>query len=219
LFKTSAREAAYGGTADNPATHEEKTFMHGHALIAIAAAPTVATVRAIRADQLDAPTPCSKYDVHALINHLLFWGPSLEGAARKEPVAPPAASEQDVNLAAGAWADKIEAQIDRLVTAWSEPDAWEGTTQMGGPTAMPASMIGGMVLGELVVHGWDLARATGQEPRWDDGVLKFLYCEVEQTAEQGRKMGVYGDQVHVPATASVLDQTLGLAGRDPNWAP
>ena len=193
--------------------------MQGHSLIAMAAAPTVATVRAIRADQLDASTPCSKYNVRKLVNHLLFWGPSLEGAARKEPVAPPAASEQDVNLTDGEWADKVEAQINRLVTAWSELDAWEGTTQMGGPTALTASMIGGMVLGELVMHGWDLAQATGQEPQWDDGVLKYLYREVKQTAEQGRQMGVYGDQVHVTATASVLDQTLGLTGRDPNWAP
>lgn len=193
--------------------------MQGHSLIAMAAAPTVATVRAIRSDQLGAPTPCREYDVRALINHLLFWGPSLEGAARKQAVPPPAASEQDVDLAGGEWADAVVAQIDRLVAAWSELDAWEGTTWMGGPTELPAPTIGGMVLGELVVHGWDLARATGQEPRWNDGVLKYLHREVEQTAEQGRQMGVYGDPVQVPATAAVLDRTLGLTGRDPGWAP
>ncbi|MGH3683226.1 MAG: maleylpyruvate isomerase N-terminal domain-containing protein, partial [Natronosporangium sp.] len=48
--------------------------MHGHSLIGQAAAPTVAIVRAIRADQLAAPTPCQEYDVRRLLNHLLYWG-------------------------------------------------------------------------------------------------------------------------------------------------
>lgn len=89
---------------------------------------------------------------------------------------------------------------------------------MGGPVQLPASMIGAMVLGELVVHGWDLASATGQEPTWEDEVLTFVYQEVQKTAQQGRDMGIFGDRVHVPDTASVLDRMLGLTGRDPNWS-
>jgi uncharacterized protein (TIGR03086 family) len=191
--------------------------MHEHSLVAMAAAPTVTIVRSITADLLDAPTPCSGYDVRKLINHLLYWGPSLEGAARKASVPPPTASELDLDLTDGDWAGKLEAQLDRQVAGWREPDAWAGTTGMGGPMQLPASMIGGMLLGELVVHGWDLARATGQQPRWDDELLEFIHQEVEKTAEQGREMGVYADQVQVPETASVLDRILGLTGRDPNW--
>lgn len=189
--------------------------MHSH--IATAAAPTMEIVRGIRADQLDAPTPCSEYDVHKLINHLLFWGPSLEGAAHKKPVTPPAESEQDVDLADGDWKGKVEAQTAGIVAAWSQPAAWEGTTQMGGPMELPASMIGAMVLGELVVHGWDLARATGQVPAWDDEILTRVLDEVEKTADQGREMGIYAAPVPVPDTAPVLDRILGLTGRDPDW--
>ncbi len=88
---------------------------------------------------------------------------------------------------------------------------------MGSPMELPAPMIGGMVLGEFVVHGWDLARATGQEPEWDDEVLSFVYRELEMTAEQGREMGVYANRVAVPDTASLLDKLLGMTGRDPLW--
>jgi hypothetical protein len=42
-------------------------------------------VRSVGDDQLAARTPCTKYDVCALVNHLLYWGPWLEAAARKEP--------------------------------------------------------------------------------------------------------------------------------------
>jgi uncharacterized protein (TIGR03086 family) len=190
--------------------------MRQNLLMTMAAAPTVAIVGNIPTNQLDAPTPCTEYDVRKLINHLLFWGPSLEGAAGKKSVAPPGPSEQEVDLTDG-WAAKLEAQNGRLVTAWSRPDAWEGTTWMGGPTPMPASMIGGMIVGELILHTWDLARATGQDPKWDAEVLAFLHQEIQKSAEQGRQMGVYGDEVPVPPTASLLDQTLGLTGRSPNW--
>ncbi|HEY0805724.1 MAG TPA: maleylpyruvate isomerase N-terminal domain-containing protein, partial [Pseudonocardiaceae bacterium] len=57
-------------------------------LIARAAAPFVDVVRDIKPDQLTARTPCTDYSVRDLVNHLLIWGPPLEGAARKEFVPP-----------------------------------------------------------------------------------------------------------------------------------
>ncbi|WP_082310627.1 TIGR03086 family metal-binding protein [Nonomuraea sp. SBT364] len=187
--------------------------------IAQAAAGVPEIVRRVEPADLGAPTPCAEYDVRKLINHLLFWGPSLEGAARKASVPPPAASEGEVDLTAGDWPAALAAQIERLVAAWSEPAAWEGTTFMGGATELPASMVGGMVAGELVVHGWDLARATGQHPEWDDDLLERLAGEVAKSAEQGRRMGVYGPEVPVPDDAPPLDRVLALTGRDPSWKP
>jgi uncharacterized protein (TIGR03086 family) len=90
---------------------------------------------------------------------------------------------------------------------------------MGGPHEMPARMIGAMATGEIVVHGWDLARATGQPVGWDETLLTFLYDEVARTAELGREMQAYGPEFPVPHTAPVLDRMLGLTGRDPHWSP
>lgn len=190
-------------------------------LVASAAAPVTEIIRNIRdvePDQLGARTPCADYDVRKLVNHLLFWGPSLAGAARKEAVPPPAEADTDVDLTGGDWAAALLAQLDRTVAAWSEPGAWEGLTQLGGPMEMPASLVGGMVVGELVVHGWDLAMATGQQPAWDDDVIGYVYEEVAKNAEFGREMGVYGPAVEVPASAPTLDRVLGLTGRDPAWS-
>ncbi|NKQ58842.1 TIGR03086 family protein [Amycolatopsis sp. K13G38] len=170
-------------------------------------------VRDIEPDQLGTPTPCPDYDVRGLINHLLFWGPSLEGAARKETVPPPAESEHDLGLTA---ADLL-AQLDRTAKAWSEPGAWNGVTHMGGPTELPAALVGGMIATEFIVHGWDLATATGQSITPPDDLLDYLLDEVGKTAEQARQMGVYGPEVAVPATAPKLSRLLGLTGRDPGW--
>ena len=191
--------------------------MDGHSLVAAAAEPTAAVIRGIRADQLGVPTPCREYDVRGLVNHLLFWGPSLVAAAGGQAVPPPAATEREADLAGGDWAGRLGAYLDAVVAAWGEPAAWRGTTRLGGPTELPADMVGGMVLGELVVHGWDLARATGQPVSWDGEVLAVLLDEVAKTAEQGRAMGVYGPAVPVPDSAPPLHRVLGLTGRNPDW--
>jgi uncharacterized protein (TIGR03086 family) len=186
-------------------------------LMAAAVGPVLDVVREIKPDQLALPTPCTEYDVRRLVHHLLFWGPSLEGAARKEIVAPPAPAEGDVDLTDGDWNADLRAHLERTATAWSAPDAWHGTTYMGAPNQMPADLIGGMIAGEFVVHGWDLARATGQRPVWDEDLLAHLYAETGKSVEMGRGMGMFAAEVAVPATADTLDRLVGLTGRDPGW--
>ena len=181
--------------------------MREHELIALAAPPTLNVIRGIRPEQLSAPTPCSEYDVRGLLDHLLHWGPSLARASR----------HSDGQAQPGG--DPVQGQIELLVAAWSVPEAWQGVTSMGGPHELPARMIGAMAVGEVVVHGWDLARATGQPVSWDGTLLEFLHDEVAKTAELGREMQAYGAEVPVPRTAPVLDRMLALTGRDPHWRP
>lgn len=183
--------------------------------VAHAAAPWSKIIRTIGPEHLTARTPCAEFDVRALINHLLFWGPSLVGAARKQSVAPPAATESEVDLTTGDWTTALDTHLHELATAWRGPAAWQGTTCMGGPTELPAGVVGGMVVGELVVHGWDLARALDTTPTWDDDLLHYVHDETAATADQGRQLGIYGPEVPVPTTTPLLDRILGLTGRDP----
>jgi uncharacterized protein (TIGR03086 family) len=177
--------------------------MRETSLVGLAVPPTVAVVRGVKPDQFDDPTPCGDWTVRHLLDHLLEWGPALAAAGRKASTPVPG--------------EDIEAVYDDLVTAWSEPSAWEGTTRVGGPQELPAAMIGGMVLAEVVVHGWDLARATGQDVDWDPGLLEVVHREIAATAEMGRQMGVYGPPVPVDESEPVLARALGLTGRDPHW--
>jgi uncharacterized protein (TIGR03086 family) len=169
-------------------------------------------------DQMSMPTPCAEYDVRGLVNHLLFWGPWLEAAARKAPAPAEARGESEVDLTTGAWAVALEKQVDGLVDALGFPGAWEGVTKMGGGE-LPASMIGEMVLGEFVVHAWDLAKATGRHWDCDDEVAAGAYAAMAGMADQGRRMAVFGAEVPVPASAPPLERLLGLTGRDPAWTP
>jgi uncharacterized protein (TIGR03086 family) len=181
--------------------------MEKHLLLREAATVTLDMVDGIGDGDMAAATPCAGWDVRALAGHLLHWGPSLEGAARKEAVAP------------GEVVGSMREQLERLADAWGEAEAWQGVTQMGGPAPLPGDLVGGMVLGEFVLHGWDLARATGRTVDFPPGVLRLMYAEVARSAEQGRAMGVYGAEVPVAADASLMARTLALSGRDPRWTP
>ncbi|ONI82799.1 TIGR03086 family protein [Saccharothrix sp. ALI-22-I] len=180
-----------------------------------AVATALEVVENIKPGQLDAPTPCTEFDVRKLVNHLLFWGPSLAAAAHKQPVPPPAESEADIDLTAGDWSTDLSAQLHSTATAWSTPSAWSGMTSVGSPQQLPAEMIGAMVLGEMVVHMWDLAKATGQAPTWDTGLLEFIHADLLQTASMGREMGLYGPEVQVPSDAPLIDRIVALTGRRP----
>lgn len=182
-----------------------------------AAGAMAAVARTVTDDQLANRTPCSDYDVRALVNHLLFWGPSLAGAGRKESVPQPAAAESAVDLTTGDWRGRLLTLLDDIASSWTPPSAWQGQTSMGTPQLLPAPVMGDMIVGELAVHGWDLAVATGQRLELPADLLAHLHDTVSAGVQQGREMGMYGPEVAVPADAPALDRVLGLTGRDPGW--
>jgi uncharacterized protein (TIGR03086 family) len=185
-------------------------------LIAAAADVHVAATRVLATRPLDAPTPCADWDVHGLVRHLAYWAPVLAATARRLPPQPPAGEEGLVEIGPG-WVDELRVARDDLVAAWSAPDAGAGTVSMGGPDELPAPMIGGMVFGELVLHGWDLARAAGTSPTWPDEVLAAALPIVEGMAEEGRRMGLFGPEVAVRPAADLLERVVAASGRDPRW--
>lgn len=69
-----------------------------------------------------------------------------------------------------------------------------------------------------VLHGWDLAAATGQPYAVDDDAAAAALAAAEVNAELFRRYKGFADPVPVPADGPVLDRTLGLSGRDPRWS-
>jgi uncharacterized protein (TIGR03086 family) len=192
--------------------------MELRSLMSPAVEATLTVVHGIEPGRLGVPTPCPDYDVRELLGHLIGWtGERALGAATKRPVTgPPEGS--DVTAEPG-WADRYAAQARQVAKAWSEAAAWEGTTSLSGGQEMPAPFIGGLLVGEFLLHGWDLAVATGQPFEVDDGLAGTLLATMGEMAEIARQYKAFGSEVPVPATAPVFDRALGLAGRDPAWRP
>jgi uncharacterized protein (TIGR03086 family) len=166
-------------------------------------------------DALQAPTPCGDWDLRTLLNHTILWTSySAERRAHGESVAEDLMTK-DFTADPG-FREDYARQIDRAVQAWSDPQAWEGDRSVMG-NATPAADVGAMLIMETVLHGWDVAKATGQEYRADDAVAAALEDIVQAQAEMFRKYQGFADAIETPGDATAFDRALSLSGRDPNW--
>ena len=193
--------------------------------MAAAATEAAKVVSGVPEGTLDAPTPCGDWDLRTLLNHTILWTSySAERRAHGESVAEDLMTK-DFTAEPGFRADYAR-QIDRAVRAWSDPKAWAGELGVMGD-ATPAADVGAMLIMEMALHGWDVAKATGQEYNADDAVAEALLGIVEAQAELFRKYQGFADAIEAPvgatapapATASAFDRALRLSGRDPNWQP
>ncbi|MEU3690578.1 TIGR03086 family metal-binding protein [Streptomyces narbonensis] len=167
---------------------------------------------------LDAPTPCPEYAVRELLGHLAGLAVAFRDAARKQfgPTTgtPPSSSRP---VLPDDWRTALPKVLDELAAAWREPGAWEGDTQAGG-IDLPAAVMGRIALDELLIHGWDLARATGQAYAVSEEELRVSEALLTPTDDASGD-GFFGPVVAVPDGAPLLDRVIGLSGRRPDWHP
>jgi uncharacterized protein (TIGR03086 family) len=187
-----------------------------HAHMAECAAEAARIARGIGAEQLAAPTtPCGDWDLRGLINHwVLYTSHGLECRARRMPL-PDELTARDFTADVD-WAEQYAAQLHRAVAAWSDPAVWEGEIDLGQASS-PAAEIAAMLIEETALHGWDVARATGQEFRLSDGAAAYLLEAIDRSAELYRQYGGFADEVDMPGSAPVLSRALARSGRDPQW--
>jgi uncharacterized protein (TIGR03086 family) len=172
--------------------------------------------------QRAAPTPCPAYQVGDLLEHIGTLARAFAAAARKDrgPLTGQPAAGDATRLAAD-WRVSIPRDLGTLAQAWSAPGAWDGITRIAAMDS-PAGMVGVTLADELVVHGWDLARATGQPFQPDPAAVRaarsFLDLFASPDAPAGDEVA-FGPSRPTSPSAPDLDQVLALAGRDLTWAP
>jgi uncharacterized protein (TIGR03086 family) len=188
-----------------------------HAELTDAADAAARTVNNVTPAELGGPTPCTEWDVRALLNHLILWTSySLERRAEGESVAPEL-MEHDFAAAPDFSAD-YRAQLDRALAAWADPAVWDSELDLMG-TKTPASEVGGLIIAELVLHGWDLATATGQDYAVSDRAAEAALRAVEANAGLFRQYKGFAEPVPMAADATARDRVLALSGREPAWTP
>jgi uncharacterized protein (TIGR03086 family) len=188
--------------------------------------PATATLSAlvgnVSDEQLAVVTPC-QITTGELLDHVQSLAVAFTAAARKadDPRIAGPAPKPDTARLGDDWRSRIPHLLDGLASAWREPQAWEGMTKAGG-LDMPGEAAGVVALDEVILHGWDLAVATGQrfDPPRDmlEPLLPFLHHMAEPKMRAARE-GLFGPVRPVAPDAPLLHQVLGLAGRNPQWQP
>lgn len=169
---------------------------------------TEAIIAGVKPDQLDLPTPCTEWNVRELENHLVGWARSFAARESGEEAAGDPAGYQSGDDPAQEFDDArltLVGALDRKLSAPADPAQTEG---------FPPSALTTMLTGEYVLHGWDLATATGQPVPFTDqeaevslGMRSFL------TAESRGPM--FGPEVPAPAGATPLQEFIAFSGRRP----
>ncbi|GGP46563.1 MULTISPECIES: TIGR03086 family metal-binding protein [Streptomyces] len=168
---------------------------------------------------LDGPTPCPDYTVRELLGHLIGLATAFRDAARKD-LGPSTATSPDAALPVldDDWREVLPRRLEEVAAAWRSPDAWTGMTRAGG-IELPGEVAGAVALDELVIHGWDLARSTGQPYAAGEAELRSCEALLAPDEDDPDRGGIFGPPVPVPADAPLLDRVIALSGRRPNWRP
>ena len=174
-------------------------------------------IRNISDDQLSGPTPCPDYSLGDLVDHVGGLALAFTWAAEKTTPKGAEGGSGDASRLTDDWRARIPSDLAKLAAAWQQPDAWTGMTRAGG-LDLPGEIAGVVALDELVIHGWDVARASGQPFAADAGSLETVRAFVEGFSAEGTP-GLFGARVPVADDAPLLDRVIGMSGRDPNWSP
>ncbi len=160
------------------------------------------------ADRWNSPAPCDGWIARDVVRHLVDWVPAVIGRADID--FPDGPSVDDDPL--GAWlglADTLQAALDDPEIARREFDA-------GPPGTMTVEQaIGMLVVGDILVHTWDLARAGGLDETIDGGIAAEMLIGMEPIDDMLRSSGHYGPRTEIDDDADVQTKLIAFTGRRP----
>ena len=151
----------------------------------------------------DATTPCDEWDVRTLLNHMLETQNYFATTASGRQASPP--SPHPPELLGDDPAADFERARTKTIEAFDQPGVIEKT----GPSL-------GIAAGDQLLHGWDLARATGQDTTMPDGLAEEVYGMIHGRFTEDERKGVFKPAVKVGADASPQERLLAYTGRDPS---
>ena len=174
-------------------------------------------VHQIGAEQWGNTTPCTDWDVRALVNHVVYelrWVPPLMDGRTVAEIGDAFEGDQLGDDPKAAWDTATVAARGAV----EEPDALLRTVHLSYGD-VPARHYLTELSGDLAIHAWDLAKGIDAEERLDPDLAQFLYDWTLPHAEALSGSGAYAPPKTVSDEAPVQDRLLGLTGRDPSWAP
>jgi uncharacterized protein (TIGR03086 family) len=171
------------------------------------AAAATAVIANIKSDQFDLPTPCSDWNVRQLLNHLvggtrLFISLSTGG--------PPV--DRTADFLGDDPAQAFRDSVAGLRATFTGEGALERPVQTPFGER-PARTLLEMRMVEMMIHGWDAARATGQSTDLDPALAQECIESLERLQASGRGGGMFHEPQQAPPGATTADRLAAMAGR------
>jgi uncharacterized protein (TIGR03086 family) len=168
-------------------------------------------VAGIGPNQLSDPTPCDGWDVRALLNHVVagnFWAAELAGGKTIADVG----DRLDGDLLGPGLLPAYDASARLAAAAFEGPGALEAPCAVSyGP--VPGSVYAGHRFIDVLVHGWDLAEATGQDTTLDPDLVAACIEVVAPQIDLLRGSGMFGADVEAPVGGDAQTRLLTSLGR------
>ena len=161
------------------------------------------------------PTPCTEWDVRALLNHIVYeclWVPDLMGGKTVDDVGDRYDGDVLGDDPKGAFRSALEGALASAAPA----DALDRTVHLSFGDA-PGSEYIGQLATDLTIHAWDLAKGIGGPDELDHDLVDFVATMWTPREEMMRAAGVFGDRVEMPPDADQQTVVLALFGRRRDW--
>jgi len=174
-------------------------------------ASTQRYVDGVHDHQWRAPTPCSEWDVRQIVNHVVgenLWAAELLRGKTIEQVGNGLEGDLTGSDPRQAFRDSVAA----ATAAVAAPDAMEATRHPSFGDFSGADYCSQLFM-DLLIHGWDIAKATGQDTNLDPALAEACLPIAQQLTSQWRSAGVFGEDLAVPAGADAQTRLLALFGR------
>jgi uncharacterized protein (TIGR03086 family) len=173
-------------------------------------------VATVRPEQWTNQSPCEDWDARGVVRHIVIMHGAMLRPLDRERSPAPSVDDDPLGAFRSARAD-IEAVLADPSLAQIEDSS------PAGPMTVERH-IDQVVSVDLVLHGWDLARATGQDDTMDPRDVEhawsvWSWVVDKMGKERLRVAGVIGREVKIPEGARPQDRLLSLVGRDPAWTP
>jgi uncharacterized protein (TIGR03086 family) len=166
------------------------------------------------ADQLDAATPCDEWTVRRLLDHMLAAQQMFAAAPSGGEVGPPSGAPPELvgDDPAGQYEDARKATVQ----AFSKPEVLGGMVKGAGGD-VPAAQILGIAFCDQLIHGWDMAKATGQDTSMpaDLAAAAWQFLDGQISAEARGPGKIFKAAVVVSEDASIQDKLVAYCGRTP----
>jgi uncharacterized protein (TIGR03086 family) len=182
-------------------------------LHARALAATETKVAGVGGDQWAQDTPCEGWDVRELVNHIVsgnYWAGELARGKTIEEVG----DRLDGDVLGDDPTAAYRESAETAARAFKEPGAMEAPCAVSyGP--VPGEVYAGHRLIDVLIHGWDVAKATGQDTALDPELVEACWAVVEPQKDLLLGSGMFGRDHEIPENADPQSRLLNLLGRTP----